>query len=156
MILAGLFSSLCFGSQLITFKLILRKQNDAFGIGFAFLLFCGILGLISLIVHASIDSGIWGGISVRHILYPMLIGFFTAGGIVLTNIAGGIGVAGISNSISHCQMVVVTFFNYFIFSQDISFIQFIGVILAVLGGIILAFEDKLIGKQKTEDKQTSN
>ncbi len=46
----------------------------------------------------------------------MLIGFFTALGIVFTNIAGGIGVAGISMSIVHCQLVLVTVFNYFIFS----------------------------------------
>lgn len=67
-----------------------------------------------------------------------MVGCFTAGGIVLANISAGLGVAGISNSIIHSSLVVVTMFNYFLLNQLISFEQSIGIVLTVLGGMLLA------------------
>ena len=54
------------------------------------------------------------------IVGPLTIGLCTAISIVLANIAAGIGIAGISNSIIHCSLVIVTTFNYFVFNQDLS------------------------------------
>ena len=77
------------------------------------------------------------------LLGPAMVGCFTAGGIVLANISAGLGIAGISNSIIHSSLVVVTLFNYFVFSQIISFEQSIGVVLTLVGGVMLAMGDKI-------------
>ncbi len=74
---------------------------DAFGLGFGFLFFCGLLGLISLLLHLSSSPELFDQTSFSDFFFPLLIGFFTSAGIVFSNIAGGIGVAGISNTISH-------------------------------------------------------
>jgi uncharacterized membrane protein len=66
--------------------------------------------------------------------------------IVLANIAAGIGIAGISNSIIHCSLVIVTTFNYFVFNQALSLLQVLGILLTVIGGILLAFEDQIVAK----------
>lgn len=77
---------------------------------------------------------------------PLSIGLFTALGIVLANIGAGIGIAGISNSIIQSSIVIVTTFNYFIFNQPLSLLQVLGIVLTFFGCILLAFEDKIIGK----------
>jgi len=71
------------------------------------------------------------------------VGAFTALGIVLANIGAGLGIAGISNSIIHTSLVIVTVFNYFIFNQPLTLEQVIGVFLTVLGGVLVAFDDKI-------------
>ena len=71
------------------------------------------------------------------------MGLFTSLGIVMANIGAGIGIAGVSNSIVHCSLVIITVFNYFVFHQAVTFLQFIGVLLTVCGGILLAFDDKI-------------
>mgnify|MGYP001038954152 CR=1 FL=1 len=71
------------------------------------------------------------------------MGIFTALGIVLANIGAGLGIAGISNSIIHTSLVIVTIFNYFVFNQALTFEQVIGVLLTVLGGVLVAFDDKI-------------
>ncbi len=50
MIAGGLIASICFGSQLLVFKHISMTTKDTFGIGFCFLFFCGLIGLVSLII----------------------------------------------------------------------------------------------------------
>jgi uncharacterized membrane protein YbhN (UPF0104 family) len=65
---------------------------------------------------------------------------------VLANIAAGIGIAGISNSIIHCSLVIVTTFNYFVFNQALSLLQVLGIVLTVLGGVLLAFESQIVAK----------
>jgi drug/metabolite transporter (DMT)-like permease len=77
------------------------------------------------------------------ILGPAMVGCFTAGGIVLANISAGIGIAGISNSIIHSSLVIVTVFNYFVLNQLISFEQSIGVVLTLIGGILLALGERI-------------
>jgi drug/metabolite transporter (DMT)-like permease len=66
--------------------------------------------------------------------------------IVLANIAAGIGIAGISNSIIHTSLVIVTTINYFVFNQALSLLQVLGILLTVVGGILLAFEDQIVEK----------
>jgi drug/metabolite transporter (DMT)-like permease len=117
---------------------------DAFGLGFGFLLFCGLLGLLGLLLHLSSSPELFEQTSLSDLFFPLLIGFFTSAGIVFTNIAGGIGVAGISNSISHQQLILVTVFNYFIFGQNISGMQCLGIMLTAIGGITVALEDKIM------------
>jgi uncharacterized membrane protein len=121
-----------------------KQVSDAFGVGFGFLLFCGTFGLLGLIIHLLGNSEILEKITFSDLFFPFFIGIFTSLGIVFTNIAGGIGVAGISNAISHQQLVLTTVFNYFVFKQDISGMQCIGIMLTVIGGITLALEDKIL------------
>lgn len=71
------------------------------------------------------------------------MGTFTSLGIVLANIGAGLGIAGISNSIIHTSLPIVTTFNYFVFNQPLSFEQVIGILLTVGGGILLAFDEKI-------------
>ena len=80
------------------------------------------------------------------IIGPLTIGLCTAISIVLANIAAGIGIAGVSNSIIHCSLVIVTTFNYFIFNQAVSLLQVLGILLTFFGGILLAFEDQIVAK----------
>ena len=80
------------------------------------------------------------------IVGPLTIGLCTAISIVLANIAAGIGIAGISNSIIHCSLVIVTTFNYFVFNQTLSLLQVLGIFLTFLGGVLLAFEDQIVAK----------
>jgi len=115
MIAGGLIASVSFGSQLLIFKHISRSTNDTFGIGFGFLIPCGLLGLISLAVQSIKDFGTILDLSLIEIIGPLSIGLFTAIGIVFANIGAGIGIAGISNSIIHSSIVIVTTFNYFVF-----------------------------------------
>lgn len=86
------------------------------------------------------------------ILGPAAIGVFTAGGIVLANIAAGLGIAGISNSIIHCSLVIVTLFNYFVLNQLLSFEQFIGVMLTMVGGLLIAVGEKVTSCGKDADE----
>jgi uncharacterized membrane protein len=72
-----------------------------------------------------------------------MVGVFTALGIVLANIAAGIGIAGISNSIIHCSLVIVTLFNFFVFNQMLSMEQFIGIFLTFAGGVLIALDEKI-------------
>lgn len=77
------------------------------------------------------------------------MGVCTALGIVLANIGAGLGIAGISNSIIHTSLVIVTVFNYFVFNQLLTFEQVIGVSLTVLGGVLVACDGMLFkGKKK--------
>lgn len=48
MIVSGLIASVCFGSQLLVFKVIMRHTKDTFAIGFGFLFWCGLLGFLTL------------------------------------------------------------------------------------------------------------
>lgn len=52
LIVGGLVASVCFGSQLLVFKKIMRTCKDTFSIGFGFLFSCGAIGLIALGVEA--------------------------------------------------------------------------------------------------------
>lgn len=52
MVAGGLVASLCFGSQLLVFKHIMKYTKDTFAIGFGFLFSCGLLGLITLVVES--------------------------------------------------------------------------------------------------------
>jgi len=93
------------------------------------------------------------------ILGPAMVGSFTAGGIVLANISAGIGIAGVSNSIIHSSLVIVTVFNYFVLNQLISFEQSIGVVLTVIGGILLALGEKInacCGGAEAEEEEDSS
>lgn len=115
MIAGGLGASFGFGSQLLVFKTIMRKTKETFSIGFGFLLFCGTMGLISMGVELFRNpENVWA-LELSEIVGPLSVGLFTAVAIVAANIAAGIGIAGISNSIIHCSLVLVTLFNYFIF-----------------------------------------
>ena len=51
MIAGGLVASVCFGSQLLVFKYVMRFTKDTFSIGFGFLFSCGVLGLVSLVIN---------------------------------------------------------------------------------------------------------
>lgn len=146
MIGGGLFASVSFGSQLLVFKHISFSTKDTFGIGFGFLFSCGILGLISLVIQSVRDFETILEHPLIDMVGPLAIGLFTALGIVLANIGAGIGIAGISNSIIQSSIVIVATFNYFIFNQPLSLLQVLGIVLTFFGCILLAFEDKIIGK----------
>ena len=98
MVFSGLLASACFGMQLLVCKYMIKEdKQDPFAIGFGFLLFCGLLGLVSLSFEAftkPLDNIPW-----ENVVGPMMVGLFTAIGIVCANIAAGLGIAGISNSI---------------------------------------------------------
>jgi drug/metabolite transporter (DMT)-like permease len=147
MIGGGLVASVSFGSQLLVFKHISFSTKDTFGIGFGFLFSCGILGLISLVIQSLRDFETILDLPLIEMIGPLAIGQFTALGIVLANIGAGIGIAGISNSIIHSSIVIVTTFNYFIFNQPLSLLQVLGISLTFFGCILLAFEDKIIGRR---------
>lgn len=149
MLAGGLVASICFGSQLLVFKKIMIVSKDTFSIGFGFLFSCGLFGLLSLGVEIIRLPSALQELSLIDILGPISVGVFTAVAIVLANIAAGIGIAGISNSIIHCSLVIVTLFNYFVFNQIISFEQFIGIILTIVGGVLLALDGKI--SQRSED-----
>ena len=99
MIAGGLIASISFGSQLLVFKHISQSSKDNFGIGFGFLLSCGILGLISLLYQSLKDFKAIVDLPMIEFIGPVAIGLFTAIGIVLANIGAAICIAGISNSI---------------------------------------------------------
>jgi drug/metabolite transporter (DMT)-like permease len=143
MIVSGLIASVCFGSQLLVFKVIMRHTKDTFSIGFGFLFWCGLLGFLTLGFEVVRVPEQIQELSLTEIVGPIAVGTFTSLGIVLANIGAGLGIAGISNSIIHTSLVIVTLFNYFVFNQPLSLEQVIGILLTVSGGILLAFDDKI-------------
>lgn len=143
MVAGGLVASLCFGSQLLVFKTIMKFSKDTFAIGFGFLFSCGLLGLITLGVEFMRSPHDIENLPLSDIVGPIAVGTCTALGIVLANIGAGLGIAGISNSIIHTSLVIVTVFNYFVFNQLLTLEQVIGVLLTMLGGVLVAFDDKI-------------
>lgn len=143
MIAGGLVASLCFGSQLLVFKHIMKYTKDTFAIGFGFLFSCGLLGLITLAAEFVRIPHDIKNLPLSDIIGPIAVGACTALGIVLANIGAGLGIAGISNSIIHTSLVIVTVFNYFVFNQPLTLEQVIGISLTVLGGVLVAFDDKI-------------
>ena len=94
----------------------MKYTKDTFSVGFGFLFSCGLLGLITLVIEfVRIPQDIQE-LPIQEIIGPIAVGVFTSLGIVLSNIGAGIGIAGISNSIIHTSLVIVTVFNYFIFN----------------------------------------
>lgn len=91
-------------------------------------------------------------LQIIDIVGPATVGSLTAGGIVLANIAAGLGVAGISNSIIHLSLIVITVFNYFVLNLVISFEQSIGIALTVIGCILLALGTKCFGGDDQEEE----
>ena len=158
MIIGGLVASFCFGSQLLVFKHVTKYTKDITGVGFGFLFTCGLIGVASLAFEFMKSPHVVKELPLSEIIGPFLIGAFSSLAIVLANIAAGIGIAGISNSIIHCSLVIVTVFNYFIFRQPISSMQVIGVFLTVLGGILLAFDNQckscIQRKRESEDQKS--
>jgi drug/metabolite transporter (DMT)-like permease len=130
----------------------MMQTKDTFSIGFGFLFSCGFIGLISLAIELIKTPQQLQLLDLIDILGPAMVGCFTAGGIVLANISAGLGVAGISNSIIHSSLVVVTVFNYFVLNQLISFEQSIGVVLTVIGGMLLALGTTCCGGSDTEQE----
>lgn len=121
LIVGGLVASASFGSQLLMFKHVSKNHKDTFSIGFGFLFACGLIGLVSLGIEVLKNPDEIQELPIESVIGPAIIGVLTAMAIVLANIAAGIGIAGISNSIIHCSLVIVTLFNYFVFKQSISF-----------------------------------
>ena len=131
----------------------MKRTKETFSIGFGFLLFCGTMGLISMGVELFKNPDTVTSLEIGEILGPLSVGLFTAVAIVAANIGAGLGIAGISNSIIHCSLVLVTLFNYFVFHQLISFEQAIGICLTFLGAILLAMEDKIALWCASSDKE---
>jgi drug/metabolite transporter (DMT)-like permease len=159
MIAGGLTCSICFGCQLLIFKHVVRYTKDTFTIGFGFLFICGLLGLIQLIYEGLRKPDLVRDMSFDKVIFPLLIGLTGGLAIVISNIAGGIGIVGISNSIVHCNLVVTTVFNFLVLNQNISFFQMIGILMTVFGGILLALDDKLNkicfgGSSQTTDRDS--
>jgi len=94
----------------------MKYSNDTFSIGFGFLFSCGLMGLTSLIIQNIRQPLLITTLPLIDIIAPLVIGLCTAMAIVFSNIAAGIGIAGISNSMIHCSIVIVTTFNYFVFN----------------------------------------
>ena len=93
----------------------MRTSKDTFSIGFGFLFSCGLFGLITLVIESLNEGNIITNLPLSSIIGPAAVGLFTSLGIVFANIGAGLGIAGISNSIIHCSLVIVTLFNYFVF-----------------------------------------
>lgn len=94
----------------------MKYTKDTFSIGFGFLFACGLLGLISLIIESFKMTAIFENLTLSQVIGPLLVGTFQALAIVLSNIAAGLGIAGVSNSIIHVSIVCVTIFNFVVFS----------------------------------------
>ncbi len=78
----------------------MKSYKDTFTIGFLFLLFCGLIGLVCFLFDVIfIDYNIVYEATPFEYFGCFMIGIQTSLGIVLSNIAAGIGIAGISNSI---------------------------------------------------------
>lgn len=120
MLIGGLIASICFGSQLLVFKHIMKYSQDTFSIGFGFLFACGFIGMICLIVEFVRSPMSIQELPLTDVIGPFCVGIFTSLGIVGANIGAGLGIAGVSNSIIHCSLVIVTVFNYLVFHQAIS------------------------------------
>jgi drug/metabolite transporter (DMT)-like permease len=133
----------------------MQSTNNTYSIGFGFLFSCGAIGIISLAVEIIRTPEALQKLELVEIVAPLAIGIFTSTGIVLANIAAGLGIAGISNSIIHTNLVLITVFNYFVLNQLLSFEQSIGIMLTVLGGLLLAIGEKIAacGKPSEEEEQ---
>lgn len=106
---------------MLVFKHVYKFTKDSFSIAFGFLFSCGILGVITLVIEGISEPNMIMQLSLSDIVGPLIIGLCTALAIVFMNIAAGIGIASIANSICHCSLVLITVFNYFVFHQDLTF-----------------------------------
>ncbi len=60
--------------------------------------------------------------------------------------ACNLGNPGLANAILHNSTIVTIIINFFIFDQLINYMQVIGIMLAVGGGILISIAEKLSNK----------
>lgn len=111
--------------------------------GFIYPLLVGLYGVVFLIIYCiSVDIR-----SLSFTLGDYLLilggGLSETIGIVLQILASSIGIGGIAFSLANTCCIFVTLFNYFVFSQPITFMQVIGIALAIFGATIIALEEKI-------------
>eukprot|EP00347_Sterkiella_histriomuscorum_P004137 403361614 len=142
-IFGGLFASIMFGSQLLLFKFVLRYTHDTFGIAFAFLLLSSVYGFGNLFYLLSFNRDAFFENDFLQNISSVLTGILLSLAIVLVNVSCSFGLIGITNAIMHCQTIIVTVFNYLVFSQDLNMAQSVGVGLCVIGALIISNGDRL-------------
>ncbi|CDW91314.1 membrane protein [Stylonychia lemnae] len=142
-ILAGLIASFLFGLQIMFIKSLAKFGISGFQAALYYIFFGGVVGVSCLIIALLVDISQFNNVQQRDIGYCVLIGFCICLGQICINTAVQIGNSGISVAIMHTKTIGVTLFSYFIFHQDITSVQFAGILIAFVGAVIIALERKL-------------
>ena len=111
--------------------------------GYIYPLFVGLYGIFFFLIYCfMVDIGSLG---FRATDYLMILGggLCETVGMVLQILASSIGIGGIAFSLANTCCIFVTLFNYLVFSQPITFLQVIGIGLAILGATTIALEDRI-------------
>ena len=68
----------------------------------------------------------------------MLSGFAISSGVVFSNIAAEVGIAGIASCFMNSQSISLVTFNAIVFGQEINAMQGIGVASCVIGAVMIS------------------
>ena len=150
--LIGMSAALCFSIEAIFIKwLVVRKVDGAPG-GYLTLFFDGLYGVIMLAVLAAMGDGMQMRDS-GDIITTIIAGTCTSLAIVLVNYGVANGIAGISFSCANSFPAWHAIFNWIVLGQLLSTGQFLGVLLAVTGGVIISIHEFLLGCFSSDKKQ---
>eukprot|EP00347_Sterkiella_histriomuscorum_P006687 403351819 len=148
-IVGGILASVFFGSQLLIFKFIQRVTQDSFGVAFGFLFFASLYGFLNLFYLILFDFQQFFDHNAWQYITTILTGSLLSLGIVSINVSCSYGLMGISNAMMHCNSIIITIFNYFVFGQDINTAQALGIGCCVIASIIISNADRFKRCNKT-------
>eukprot|EP00347_Sterkiella_histriomuscorum_P008983 403342976 len=149
----GLIASFVFGVQILFIKSLAKFGITGLQAAFYYVLFGGVIGLGCLIVALILEPAYLKGFRLMDFIFCLLIGFCIVCGQISINIAVQIGNSGISVAIMHTKNIIVTLFSYFVYKQDISMGQSIGIGLTFIGGVVIALEQKLNCVKDSQSKK---
>ncbi|CDW72097.1 UNKNOWN [Stylonychia lemnae] len=142
-ILTGLIAAVLFGQEIVFVRVLTEYKVDGELSGYFYPLFVGIYGIIGVISYVIIFDIGEDHYELHDLLLILMGGICESIGMVLQIIASSIGIGGIAFSLANTCCIFVTLFNYLVFSQPISFLQVIGIIMTVLGASIISLDDKI-------------
>jgi drug/metabolite transporter (DMT)-like permease len=105
-------------------------------------------GLICLLYISIFQSYKFDHHAYYNYISYMLTSVLMSLGIVFINIACNVGNPGLANAILQNSTIVTIIITFLIFDQPINFMQFLGILLAVGGGITISIADKIHNKGK--------
>ena len=140
--LVGTVAALCFSLEAAFIKWLVNNHVEAEEGAQLVLLFDGIYGLIMLAVLTYMGAGLQI-VDLKTGIETVIGGIGTSVALVLVNYGMANGIAGVAFSIANSFPAWHAIFNWIILGQIISTGQLIGILLAVLGGVILSAHDHI-------------
>jgi drug/metabolite transporter (DMT)-like permease len=142
----------CFGIRSIILKYIaIFYAIDGVSASAVFLLVDGLIGGTTGVVLA-MNGMAYANFPTAHIFYGVCSGIFAGVGVLCINIAVSTGVAGPAFAIANLCSVIQALGDWGFLGQIPVAIEWIGLTVSVLGGIIMSIGDSLMQGYKSSNK----